>query len=91
VDSYPPAGGRVINSPPRYLMITNKNLSSDRKSIFTVYALYSANYDKIYIGYSSNLQARLAAHNAEKGKEYMHLIQIANFYFAQLCRLKPLT
>ncbi len=40
--------------------------------MFTVYVLYSVTYNKIYIGYSSNLAARLAAHNAEKGKGYTH-------------------
>ncbi len=30
---------------------------------FTVYAIYSPAYDKIYIGYSSNLQTRIASHN----------------------------
>jgi putative endonuclease len=53
-------------------LITNQTLSSDSNSIFTVYALYSVNYNKIYIGFSSNLNARLAAHNTEKGKGYTH-------------------
>jgi putative endonuclease len=37
--------------------------------MFIVYALYSKNYDKIYIGFSSNLEARLRLHNeiATKG------------------------
>ncbi|MDZ7722220.1 MAG: GIY-YIG nuclease family protein [candidate division KSB1 bacterium] len=37
--------------------------------MFTVYALYSSKYDKIYIGYTSNLQARFKSHNklATKG------------------------
>lgn len=37
--------------------------------IFHVYALYSKAYDKIYIGYTSNLQARINSHNvlATKG------------------------
>jgi putative endonuclease len=40
--------------------------------VFTVYALYSSSYNKIYIGFTSNLEARLAAHNAENGKGYTH-------------------
>ena len=34
----------------------------------TVYVLYSVSYSKIYIGYTSNLQARLLSHN-ELGKK----------------------
>ena len=40
--------------------------------MFTVYVLYSIGHNKIYIGFSSNLEARIAAHNAEKGKGYTH-------------------
>ncbi|MBD3628651.1 GIY-YIG nuclease family protein [Cyclobacterium sp.] len=36
--------------------------------MFTVYALYSEKYDKIYIGFTSNLQKRLISHN-ELGKK----------------------
>lgn len=36
--------------------------------MFKVYALYSPNHDKIYVGYSSNLQARMRSHN-ELGKK----------------------
>ena len=37
--------------------------------MFTTYVLYSGKYDKIYIGYTSNLQQRLLSHNelATKG------------------------
>ena len=31
--------------------------------MFYVYVLYSSEYDKIYIGYTSDLQARLTSHN----------------------------
>ncbi|MGD8748468.1 MAG: GIY-YIG nuclease family protein [Balneolaceae bacterium] len=31
--------------------------------MYTVYALYSPNYDKIYIGYTTNLEQRLLSHN----------------------------
>ncbi len=31
--------------------------------MFTVYALYSEKFDKIYIGFTSNLQKRLISHN----------------------------
>jgi len=37
--------------------------------MFTVYALYSESSDKIYIGYTSDLEARMLSHNelATKG------------------------
>lgn len=31
--------------------------------MFTVYVLYSVKYDKIYIGFTSDLDARLLSHN----------------------------
>ncbi|MFO7825668.1 MAG: GIY-YIG nuclease family protein [Cyclobacterium sp.] len=33
------------------------------KAMFTVYALYSEKFDKIYIGFTSDLQKRLISHN----------------------------
>jgi len=33
---------------------------------YTVYTLYSPDYDKIYIGYTSDLESRMISHN-EKG------------------------
>ena len=38
--------------------------------MFTVYALYSSTYNKIYIGYSSNLEDRLLSHNELATKGY---------------------
>ncbi|SKB44189.1 GIY-YIG catalytic domain-containing protein [Sphingobacterium nematocida] len=37
--------------------------------MFTVYVLYSPAYDKIYIGFTSDLESRLKSHNelAKKG------------------------
>ena len=37
--------------------------------MFTVYVLYSEKYDKLYIGYTSDLKKRLLSHNelARKG------------------------
>ena len=34
-------------------------------AMFYVYALYSKDFDKIYIGFTSDLNARLNAHNHE--------------------------
>ncbi len=36
--------------------------------MFTVYALYSKSYDKIYIGFTSDIEQRLLSHN-ELGKK----------------------
>jgi putative endonuclease len=36
--------------------------------MFYVYVLYSKEYDKIYIGFTSNLEARLAHHNHPQNK-----------------------
>jgi len=36
--------------------------------MFTVYVLYSPAHDKIYIGYTSNLEQRFLSHN-ELGKK----------------------
>ena len=38
--------------------------------MYQVYALYSPTYDKIYIGYSSNLEERLKSHNYLATKGY---------------------
>ncbi|NOU61110.1 GIY-YIG nuclease family protein [Marinifilum caeruleilacunae] len=38
--------------------------------MFDVYVLYSPQYDKIYIGYTSDLQARFLSHNELATKGY---------------------
>jgi putative endonuclease len=38
--------------------------------MFTVYVLYAADYQKIYIGYTSNLEERLKSHNHLGKKGY---------------------
>ena len=38
--------------------------------MFTVYALHSPQFDKIYIGYSSDLENRILAHNIYQTKGY---------------------
>ena len=38
--------------------------------MFTVYVLYSKKYNKIYIGYTSNLEQRLLSHNVLGKKGY---------------------
>jgi len=48
--------------------------------MFTVYVLYSDDYDKIYIGYTSNLKQRLLSHNklGKKGWTIKLIIPISN-------------
>jgi len=38
--------------------------------LFTVYVLYSEAFQKIYIGYSSDLKSRLESHNSLSDKGY---------------------
>ncbi|MEI7597529.1 MAG: GIY-YIG nuclease family protein [Bacteroidota bacterium] len=38
--------------------------------MYTVYALYSEKYNKIYIGFTKHLPSRLQSHNSEKNTGY---------------------
>jgi putative endonuclease len=38
--------------------------------MYTVYALYSKEYDKIYIGFTSNMEVRFYSHNVAATKGY---------------------
>ncbi len=38
--------------------------------MYKVYVLYSSKYDKIYIGYTSNLESRIQSHNYFSTKGY---------------------
>ncbi len=38
--------------------------------MFTVYILHSEKYNKIYIGFTSNLEARINAHNSVNNKGF---------------------
>jgi putative endonuclease len=38
--------------------------------MYTVYALYSPTYNKIYIGFTSNIEERLKSHNSLATKGY---------------------
>ena len=38
--------------------------------MFTVYVLYSEKYNKIYIGYTSNIENRMLSHNELSNKGY---------------------
>ena len=39
---------------------------------YYVYALYSEEFDKIYIGYTSDLELRLNSHNDERNTGWTH-------------------
>ena len=43
--------------------------------MFTVYVLYSRTYDKIYIGYTSHIEARILSHNHAKNKGWTKTYQ----------------
>jgi len=43
--------------------------------MFTVYVLFSKEYNKIYIGYTSNIDARLFSHNSDKNTGYTKRFQ----------------
>jgi len=36
--------------------------------MFSVYVLYSKSFDRFYVGYTKDLQRRIAEHNRKKGK-----------------------
>ena len=40
------------------------------ENMFVVYVLYSKQFDKIYIGYTSNMEQRLLAHNELETKGF---------------------
>ncbi|MDR9417719.1 MAG: GIY-YIG nuclease family protein [Gracilimonas sp.] len=68
--SYPLAGGRRFESYPRHYLKPSEIFSEGffifrekRGFMFTVYVLYSPSHEKIYIGYTSNLEQRMLSHN----------------------------
>ncbi|WP_339811438.1 GIY-YIG nuclease family protein [uncultured Imperialibacter sp.] len=68
--SYPPVGGRPVNPAPRYSKKAAQKAAFPFSTMFTVYALHSAKFNKIYIGYSSDMENRLDAHNIYQTKGY---------------------
>jgi putative endonuclease len=64
---------KVVGSNPS--PATNKKSSAKAEDFliymnFTVYVLYSEEYNKHYVGYSSNLEARFLSHNQLTTKGY---------------------
>jgi len=66
--SYPPAGGS--NPRPSESKTLMNLLVPYIYTMFTVYALHSPAYNKIYIGYTSNLELRLTQHNSTSDKGF---------------------
>ena len=56
--------------------------------MFTVYALYSPNYQKIYIGYTSNLTERLISHNNLATKGFTVKFRPWEIVFQEKCQEK---
>jgi putative endonuclease len=57
--------------------------------MFYVYVLYSAEYDKIYIGFTSNLEARLAHHNHPQNKGWTAKYQPWELLYHEDYEAKP--
>ena len=56
--------------------------------MFYVYAIYSKLFDKIYIGISSNLEGRLAAHNHPSNNGYTKKFQPWILVYSELVNSK---
>jgi putative endonuclease len=69
LDSYPPAGGHWFESVYRFFNLYFITF------MYTVYVLKSIHFDKIYIGFTSDLNARLIAHNHPANKGWTHKFQ----------------
>jgi putative endonuclease len=52
--------------------------------MYTVYALFSVKFDKIYIGFTSNLQGRLIAHNHPKNKGWTKRFQPWEIFYSEV-------
>ena len=72
--SYPSADGRTFESCPRYKEKLVRNdwlfLLKAITNMFVTYALYSQNFNKIYIGYTADLIGRFYTHNVLSTKGY---------------------
>ena len=57
--------------------------------MYAVYELYSSGFDKIYIGFTSNLENRLFAHNHQSNKGWTKKFQPWQLIYKELFELKP--
>jgi putative endonuclease len=56
--------------------------------MFWVYSLYSPALNKIYIGYSSDVAARLQSHNSPKNKSWTAAFQPWALIYTEKCTTK---
>jgi putative endonuclease len=59
-----------------------------RKLMFFVYILYSSQFDKTYVGFTSDLQGRLSAHNHPQNKGYTKRFQPWEMLISEECESK---
>jgi putative endonuclease len=57
--------------------------------MFTVYVLYSPAYNKIYIGYTSDIQNRLLSHNVLSTKGYTVKYRPWELFYFEEFQTKP--
>ena len=57
--------------------------------IYTVYVLYSVKFDKIYIGYTSDIEQRLLSHNKLATKGYTIKFRPWSILFTEQYESKP--
>ncbi|MBN1925369.1 MAG: GIY-YIG nuclease family protein [Prolixibacteraceae bacterium] len=53
-----------------------------------VYALYSREFDKIYIGYSTDPEKRLTSHNDPMNRGWTKKFQPWDIAYTEMCRSK---
>jgi putative endonuclease len=57
--------------------------------MFTVYALYSKSYDKIYVGFTHNLEERLIDHNSRARKGFTVRFRPWALVYTEIFNNKP--
>jgi len=58
--------------------------------MFTVYVLYSVEFDKTYTGCTSHLPSRLHSHNSEKNSGYTKRFQPWEVVYTEECETKQM-
>ncbi|MBS1625333.1 MAG: GIY-YIG nuclease family protein [Bacteroidetes bacterium] len=56
--------------------------------MYIVYILYSGQYDKTYVGFSSNVEQRLISHNHPQNKGYTKRFQPWEIVYTEICETK---
>ncbi|HDY75737.1 MAG TPA: hypothetical protein ENH49_04360 [Candidatus Marinimicrobia bacterium] len=57
---------------------------------YKVYALHSPKYEKIYIGFSSDLDKRMVSHNEKGTKTYPTKSRINNYVLLLIAPIRPM-